>query len=363
MRSLSTLLGSELALDLRNDERDRDQHGRHQIQILRLQADEVAVERQRDEEAIDDGADDDGERRPHQPARRQDALAHDHGGQADHDGADAHGDVRAALRLREEGAGQGHQGVRHGHAQQHHGAGIHALGAGHAGVGAGGADGQAPFGGEEPVHGQLGGDHDHQQQGGAGDVVGQALGLQQREQRRVVDQRDVGAAHDAQVDRIKRDHHQDAGQQVHDLEPDVEPAGDEAGRGARCRGRDRGHVGVGARGDEHGADRAAQREAAVHRQVGKAQQPERDEDAQRDQAEDQPDLDGAEQGKEGHGGWDFGKNETGAEAPAVGATFPARGREPHLTSRCGRRTSRTRRRASRPAFLRRQGSPSVPASC
>ncbi|MPN49452.1 hypothetical protein SDC9_197073 [bioreactor metagenome] len=142
--------------------------------------------------------------------------------------------------LCEEGACKRHQRVGDGHAQQHHGAGVDALRARHAGVGAGGANGQAAFGGEEPVHHQLGEDDDDDQHHGARPVIRQAFGLQDGEDGGVVDQGDVGAAHDAQVDGIQRNHHQDGGQQVHDLQPHIEPAGDDPCNGSGSGGGDGG---------------------------------------------------------------------------------------------------------------------------
>ncbi len=60
------LLAEQPALEHGNDQGDRDQHRGDEVQVLRLQADEIAVQRQRDEEAVDDGADDDGQRGQHQ---------------------------------------------------------------------------------------------------------------------------------------------------------------------------------------------------------------------------------------------------------------------------------------------------------
>src|SRR5690606_32037602 len=52
-RNMSAPLSAEeTALEHRKDERHGDQRGCHQIQILSLQADKVAVERQRNEKAI-----------------------------------------------------------------------------------------------------------------------------------------------------------------------------------------------------------------------------------------------------------------------------------------------------------------------
>src|SRR5450830_1331742 len=92
----------QLALAHRQHQRQHDQHGGDQIQVLRLQADEIAVQGQRDEEAVQNRAEDHGQRGPDQTTRRQNVFADDHCRQADHDGADAHGNVGAALSLRKQ---------------------------------------------------------------------------------------------------------------------------------------------------------------------------------------------------------------------------------------------------------------------
>src|SRR5690606_39880877 len=186
----------------RDDQGDDHQHGGDQVQVLGLQPDEIAVQREGDEEAVDDRPEYDCQGHVEDAPRRQDAFADDHRRQADDDGADTHGDVGAALGLGEHGAGQRHQGVGDGHAEDDHGTGVDALGAGHARVGAGRADGQALTGGEVEVEQNLGSDHHHQQDQRPGHVVAQPLGLQNAEHGRFHDQRNVGPTHDAQVDRV-----------------------------------------------------------------------------------------------------------------------------------------------------------------
>ncbi len=78
----------------------------------------------------------------------------------------------------------------------------------------------------------------------------------------------------------------------------VECRGDHAGQRAGGGGDEGGQERIGAIGDQHGADGAAQRETAVDGQVGETQQAEGDEHAKRDQAEDQAYFKGAKQGKQ-----------------------------------------------------------------
>jgi hypothetical protein len=280
---------------LRNHQRDGHQHCRHQVQVLCLEADGIDIEGRCDEEAVDHGAKHHGQRGPDDLARGQDGLAHDHGRQADDDGADAHGDVGAALRLHEQRAGQADQAVGNGHAQQNHGAGVDALARAMRAL--------------EPVERMARPRSVAKNQSRASlatmtkpsmirahHIVFNVRRLQHGEQCGVVDQRHVGAAHDAQVDRVQADHHQDGGQQVHDLELDVEPACDEAGHGAGRRAGQRGQPGL-VPVEIRMAQTAPPREAAVDRQIGKAQQAKRDEDAQRHQAEDQANFNGTEDGK------------------------------------------------------------------
>src|SRR5690606_2915695 len=277
---------------------DNDQHRSDQVQVLRLQANEVTVQSQGNEEAVDHRAEAYGQCQVEDPSGRDDAFADDYRGQADDDGADAHGDIRAALGLHEHGASQADQRVGNGHAQNHHGAGIYALRAGHARVGAGSANGQALASGKVHIKEDLGGDDHHQQDQRACDIVGQPLWLQGAEPGRFHDQRNIGSAHDAQVDRVQRNHHQDAGQQIHESQVHVEYRGDHAGQRTSCGGDQCGQEGVGAIGDEYGTNGAAQREAAVDGQVGEAQQAKGDKYAKRDQTEDQANLKGAKQGKQ-----------------------------------------------------------------
>src|SRR5690606_25931299 len=120
-------LAAQLALELWNDQGNGHKYGGDQIQILCFEADEIAVQCSSNKEAVDDGTNYDSQRGPDDFARRQDGLTHDHCCQTNHDGADAHGDVRATLGLHKHGARQAYQTVRDGHAQQNHATCIDAL--------------------------------------------------------------------------------------------------------------------------------------------------------------------------------------------------------------------------------------------
>ncbi|CAM2156867.1 hypothetical protein PT2222_30177 [Paraburkholderia tropica] len=282
-------------------ERDRHEHGGHEIQILRLEADEVAIERERNEEAIENRAEHGGERREHETARGQNAFTDDHRREADDDGADAHRNIRAALGLREQRTGECDERVRQRHARERGAAGGDALRARHARIRAGRAQRETVFGREEPVHAELRHAHDDEQRERAQHVVGQPRGLDHREDGGFGNERHVGRAHHAQIDRVERDHHQDAGEQIHDFQAYVEPTRDETGGGAREHRADGGEKRIVAAGDQRGRDGAAERKAAVDGQVGEVEDAKRDQHPEGDETEDQADLQRAQQRIEGHG--------------------------------------------------------------
>src|SRR3546814_731261 len=126
-----SLLAAQALFQQWYDQSDGNQDRCHQIQVLRLQADKVGIQGQGDEKTVQHRADDHGQGDHDQFARRHDAFAHNHGGQSDDYGAYAHGDIGAALGLREQGARQGAQGIGYAHAGQNLSAGGPPLGAGH----------------------------------------------------------------------------------------------------------------------------------------------------------------------------------------------------------------------------------------
>ena len=130
--------------------------------------------------------------------------------------------------------------------------------------------------------------------------VAQAKPLERREHRVGADEGDVRPAHDAQVDRVERDHGEDAGEQVQDAEAQVEERrhqpGERAG-GDRDRG---GQERIDAVDDQRRRHRGPEREAAVDRQIGEVQDAERQEHAEGDETEHQPDLDRAQEGDDVH---------------------------------------------------------------
>jgi hypothetical protein len=108
-----------------------------------------------------------------------------------------------------------------------------------------------------------------------------------------IDQRHVRLAHDAQVDGEQRDHRQDRGEQVEDLEAHVEHGGHHAGRSPRRHGDQRRKPGIDARDDQHRGDGRAERERAIDRQIRKIEDAECEVDAERDEGIDQPQLHGS----------------------------------------------------------------------
>jgi len=87
----------------------------------------------------------------------------------------------------------------------------------------------------------------------------------------VVLQGEVALAHDAQIDRIERGHHQDAGQERVDLEPGVQDSRGGAGQHARQKRQRRGHERVQAHiGHQARRQGRAERRRAVHGDVGEA---------------------------------------------------------------------------------------------
>ena len=108
---------------------------------------------------------------------------------------------------------------------------------------------------------------------------------------RSYEQRQVALAHDVEVDRVKRGHHQNPRQQSVDLNrvcstPVVAPASD---AGDKCGGG-RAVSGSTPRDDQDGSDGPAERDRAFGRDVGKLEDPEADEDAEGQQRQDQPDV-------------------------------------------------------------------------
>ncbi len=99
--------------------------------------------------------------------------------------------------------------------------------------------------------------------------------LEARQNRLLGDDGDVRPTHDAQIDRVERDHRQDAGQQVQDAEADVQKCGHQPSEASAYDCRTRGRIRVPAAHDERCAEGCAEREAAVDGQIGKVEDPER----------------------------------------------------------------------------------------
>ena len=138
------------ALPVRHGEEDSHDRCAQQLEQVCVEAE---GQHQLDDDVVDDGTQRD---RHHLEGKvvedaAEHSLADDDSGQTDDDGAAAHADIRKALILAQQSAGQRHQTVGDGQTQHDVEVGVDALCAGHGGVGAGGADGAAQLGAEEPV--------------------------------------------------------------------------------------------------------------------------------------------------------------------------------------------------------------------
>ena len=123
-----------------------------------------------------------------------------------------------------------------------------------------------------------------------------------RQHGRLIEKRHVRLAHDPEIDREERDHRQDRGEKVEDAEADIERRGDDAGGGARQHGGACRKPGIEPGDDEHGGDRRAKREGAVHREIGKVEYPEGEIDPDRHEGEDEAEFDGTPEGYMAHFG-------------------------------------------------------------
>lgn len=160
-----------------------------------------------------------------------------------------------------------------GKTHHHVALGVDALRPRHAGIGAGGADTAADLRAEEPVQrgDEQGGD---EQQQGHGifqtQLPHKALGYDQV----VLVHADglIGlAAHDPQVYGIERQLRQNTGQNSGDAAAGMERSGDKACRRAAQGGDEQRQPRICAAANQHDAGRAAQRQRAVHGQVGHVQ--------------------------------------------------------------------------------------------
>ena len=116
-----------------------------------MQAEGVEGQGERDEKAVQDGAENDGKRGNNETARGQQVLTNNDGGKTNDDGANAHGNIRAALTLRKQRTRQRDQRVGERQTRHHQPAGGNPLRARHARVGTSGTHGQANAGGEKGV--------------------------------------------------------------------------------------------------------------------------------------------------------------------------------------------------------------------
>jgi len=195
-------------------------------------------------------------------------LADDDSSQTNDDGTTTHADIREALILAQQRAGQGHQTIGNGQAQHDVKVGVDALCPGHCGVGTGGADAAAQLGTEEPIqdaddHGR---DDEHHNDGV---VEGSLFDPAQGDEKVIFIHIDglVCLAHDLQVDGVEGQLGQDACQDGRDPHESVEQAGDKARCQACHQSRQQRDPDVLAREQAHDANRAARAKGAIHGQV------------------------------------------------------------------------------------------------
>ena len=124
-------------------------------------------------------------------------LTDDDGGKADDDCAATHVDVRKALILSHERAGEGDNAVRKSKTQYFYGADIDAESRAHGGVAAGGTQGAALFRAEEPV---VQGNEQQADDGGKHDGARNIAGGEQKREFIHADCLVCRHSHDAQID-------------------------------------------------------------------------------------------------------------------------------------------------------------------
>ena len=213
----------------------------------------------------------------------------DNGSKANDDRAAAHVDIRRALKLCEQRAGEGDKTVRKHEAKYNVRVRIDALCAGHVLIRAGGADGAAALRAEEPVQKR---DHaecekkQHWQRIFQTQVTHKAL----RHHQGVFIHADglIGlAVHDAKIDRVKRKLRQNAGQDRGNAAFGVEHPRDKAREHPTDKRAQQRQPRVHARADQHDSCRTAGGDGAVDGQVGHIENAEGNVDADGHQTPDE----------------------------------------------------------------------------
>jgi hypothetical protein len=232
-------------------------------------------------------------------------FAYDHAREADHDDTDPHLHVCEALVLGDQGAAQGDQAIRQGKPENGERLHAHAQGTHHLRIVAGGAHGRAELRSIKPVENQADGNHDDKaadqdrkvpnpdrpaEHVHTGAPAGQRIpdGSPIRGQRRLVDEGDIAAPHDSQIDRVKGRHRQYPGEQW--LNATLRRhqararARDKPGQSCNERGQRR----IDALDDQRGRNRGAERNRALRSDVRYVQDPETHVYAEGEHREDKP---------------------------------------------------------------------------
>src|SRR3954454_21057168 len=286
----------------RQHERAENEDRGHQFQVVRI---ESPAQRERDDQSKKHRAHDRADERGADAVGADQRAADDHARQSPHNHADAHLHIGESLVLREERAGECDQSVRDAEPEDDHVLDADAERADHLFVVARRAHRAAEVRVEEEPGDERDDQNDRadddqradvarahrptEERGGvvAGDLAAEVL--------RVGgdggdgEERQVARAHHVQIDRVERGHHQDAGEQLIDLEARVQHAGADAGEAAGDECGDARGDRMHAAREQRGCGRGAEGDGAVGGDVGEAEDAIADVDAEGEKREDQSD--------------------------------------------------------------------------
>ena len=278
----------DIVLHIRRGDGDGDDDGGDELEVLGR---DVQPQRQRDDQAVDDAAEHDADDALADPAAAAGKdLADDQTRQRDRDHAGAEVDVAELVVLTDQAAGERREGVGEAQADRDGDLGVDGGGADHVETVARRADGKSERRAEKPDEHDR--DHTQQQREQHQRAPLAAAGecLEQRKDRIAPRDGHVGRkAHDREVDRIQAGVRDDAGEDALHAEARLQKGGDEAREHTSSHGRRQRQKRM-PRDGEHRAHGAAERKAAVGREVCNVQDGKADEQRQRDEAVNQADL-------------------------------------------------------------------------
>ena len=195
----------------------------------------------------------------------KDHIANDHGRQADNDSAAAHVNIRKALILGQQTAGQCHNAVGEHQSQHLVEPGVDAVGAGHGLVAPGGAHAGAQFCAEEPVQQP----NDHQRKSTADENGFGNIPQGYQDPVFINIQRHIGTtAHNPQVYGIQRQLGQNTCQDRRYAKLGMQNTGNQSGNTPGQERQQHGQPNVHPCNGTHHQHGAAGAKAAVHRQIG-----------------------------------------------------------------------------------------------